>query len=399
MAVEANGAGTVSSVKVDWMTAQPYPEWDGARRRGTPVVRADGMSVGDRPAYQVVAWDEAVAALRDPETFSSSINLEHIGEFMGELIVGLDGDDHRTHRNIVAHAFRRSQLEQWDETLVRPMINRLLDDIAPVGRADLVRDVTSKYPVHVICGIVGVPVEDAAQFHQWAEQINTGPLDPPAGHAAVKAMTDYLTPLVEDRRANPRDDLLSDLVHTQIDGHALSEARLWGFLKLLLPAGAETTYRVMGNLLFALLTHPEELARVRDDRSLVPAAIEETLRWETSITMVSRTTTRDTELGGCPIPKGAVVSVVTGAANHDESRFDDPLEWRLDRGPFHHLAFGTGPHQCLGMHLARLELEVGVNAILDRLPNLRLDPDAPLPVIEGTAFRGPNHLQVLFDRS
>jgi cytochrome P450 len=396
---ETDGDATEAArVLVDFFTAQPYPEWDGARRAGSPVVHAY-QTYGDRPSYQIVAWDEAVDALRDPETFSSSINLEHIGEFMGELIVGLDGDEHRTYRNIVAHAFRRSQLEHWEAELVAPIIHELLDPIAPLGRADLVDAITAKYPVHVICGIVGVPLEDAQQFHTWSEQINTGPLQPEQGHAASQAMQDYLQPLLDDRRANPRDDLLSDLVHTEIDGHALTAERLWGFLKLLLPAGAETTYRVMGSLLFALLTHPDELARVRDDRSLVPIAIEETLRWETSVTMVSRTATRDVEIAGCPIPAHAAVGVVTGAANHDESRFDDPDEWSLDRGAFHHLAFGTGPHQCLGMHLARLELTTGLNAILDRLPNLRLDPDAPMPVIEGMAFRGPNALPVLFDPS
>jgi cytochrome P450 len=386
-----------TGLPIDFLTAQPYPLWADARQAGCPVVRTDRMSTPGRPGYQIVTFDEAVAALRDPETFSSAINMEHIGEFMGELIVGLDGEEHRTYRNIVAHAFRRSQIEHWDAELVTPTIHRLLDEIAPLGRADLVATVTSRYPVWIICGIVGVPIEDAEQFHRWSEQINTGPLNPPQGHAAVKAMTDYLTPLVEDRRANPRGDLLSELVHTEIDGEALSDARLWGFLRLLLPAGAETTYRVMGNLLHALLTHPDEMERVRADRSLLPTAIEETLRWETSVTMVARVATRATEVAGCPIPEGASVGVVTASANHDEDRFDEPEEWRLDRGQFHHLAFGTGPHQCLGMHLARLELETGVNAVLDRLPGLRLDPDAPAPVIEGMAFRGPNALPARWD--
>jgi cytochrome P450 len=139
------------------------------------------------------------------------------------------------------------------------------------------------------------------------------------------------------------------------------------------------------------------LDQVAADRSLVPQVIEETLRWETSVTMVSRVATVDTEVAGCPIPAGAPVNVITGSANHDDARFDDGESWKLGRPPQHHLAFGTGPHQCLGMHLARLELQVGLNAILDRLPNLRLDPDAPAPVIQGLAFRGPDALPVLFD--
>jgi cytochrome P450 len=189
-------------------------------------------------------------------------------------------------------------------------------------------------------------------------------------------------------------------VHEEIDGEQLSESKLYGFLRLLLPAGAETTFRVMGNCLYALLTHPEDLARVYADRSLLPEVIEETLRWETSVTMVSRVATADTEVAGCPISKGSPVGVLTGSSNHDERRWEDAAEWKLGRPVQHHLAFGTGPHQCLGMHLARLELRVGLNEILDRLPNLRLDPtrvdDA---VIEGYAFRGPRALHVTFDPS
>lgn len=384
--------------RLDWSTTQPYPAWAAARAR-CPVLHFEAGSASDAEAYQVTRFTDAEAALRDWKTFSSSINAEHIGQFMGELILAMDGPEHRTYRNLVAHAFRASALERWDDELVRPAIDRLLDAIAPAGRGDLVDAVTSKYPVQVICGIVGVPLEDSAQFHQWAEEINTGPLDPPRGMAASQAMRDYLAPIVEDRRANPTDDLISDLVTAEVDGHRLTEEKIYGFLRLLLPAGAETTFRVMGNALLALLTHPGEMQRVLADRELLGAVIEETLRWETSVTQVSRVTTREVEVAGCPIPAGASVGVITGSANRDESRYDDADEWRLDRPAQHHLAFGTGPHQCLGMHLARLELRTGLDAVLDRLPGLRLDPAAPTPAVEGYAFRGPNALPVLFDPS
>jgi cytochrome P450 len=380
---------------VDFATGQPYPIWERARRE-CPVIHTETSGMSDRPAYHVTRYADVEQVLRDGKTFSSSINAEHIGQFMGELILAMDGSEHRAYRNLVAHAFRASALERWDTQLIRPTIVRLIDAIARAGRADLVRDITSKYPVQVICGIVGVPLEDSAQFHHWAELINTGPLHPERGHEASQAMREYLEPIVEDRRRNPCDDLISDLVHAEIDGHQLTDEKIYGFLRLLLPAGAETTYRVMGNALVALLTHPETMDRVSGDRDLLPAVIEETLRWETSVTQVSRVAAVDTEIGGCPVEAGAPVSVVTGSANRDESRFDAPDEWRVDRPPQHHLAFGTGQHQCLGMHLARLELRVGLDEILTRLPNLRLDPDAPRPVIQGFAFRGPDAIPVLF---
>src|SRR3954468_8034169 len=386
--------------EIDWIHGQPYAGWARTRESGCPVVESTGGMFGHATSYSVVWYKEVETVLRDGETFSSSINAEHIGQFMGDLILAMNGSEHRQYRNLVAKAFRASQLERWDETLVGPIIDSLLDQIAPLGRADLVASVTSVYPVQVICGIAGVPLQDAGQFSRWAEQINMGPLAPKAGMAASNAMVDYLRPLVEARRAEPNGDFLSDLVHEEIDGEQLTDSKIYGFLRLLVPAGAETTFRVMGNCLFALLSHPDELARVYADRELLPEVIEETLRWETSVTQVSRLATRDTEVAGCPIVAGSPVGWITASGNHDETRWDDPEEWRLGRPVQHHLAFGTGPHQCLGMHLARLELRVGLDRILDRLPDLRFDPElADTAVIEGYAFRGPSALPVLFTSS
>ncbi|GMU78749.1 MAG: cytochrome P450 [Acidimicrobiia bacterium] len=387
------------SYDVDFFTGQPYPVWAEARQR-CPVIASDGSVMGvDRPTFSVTRWSDVETVLRDGETFSSSINAEHIGRFMGDLMLAMDGQEHRAYRHLVAHAFRVSQLERWDGALVRPTIERLLDAIAPLGRADLVAAVTSRYPVQVICGIVGVPLEDSEQFQRWAEEINTGPLNPEVGMAASRAMRAYLEPIVEARRVDPTGDLISDLVHAEIEGERLTDEKIYGFLRLLLPAGAETTFRVMGNALVALLTVPGLMARVVADRTLLAAVIEETLRWETSVTQVSRVATADTEIGGCPVPAGAAVSVVVGSANHDDARYPDAETFDVDRPLQNHMTFGTGQHQCLGMHLARLELRVGLDTILDRLPGLRLDPDAPPPIIQGFAFRGPDALNVVFDAS
>jgi cytochrome P450 len=349
------------------------------------------------PSFATTTFADGDRVLRDHETFSATINAESIGQFMGELILGMDGEEHRRYRNLVAHAFRRSSIERWEDELLESIVHRLLDAIAPLGRADLVDTVTSRYPVQVICGIVGVPMEDHERFNEWADKVNHGPLDPEAGMAASAAMIEYLEPLIEARRAEPTGDLLSELVHAEVDGERLGDGKLHGFLRLLLPAGAETAFRVFGSCLLALLTHPDVLERVRADRSLVPAVIEETLRWETSVTMVSRVATVDTEVGGCPVPAGSPVTVYSSSANRDDDRWDHADEWDLDREPLPHLGFGGGVHQCLGMHLARLELQIGLGAVLDRLPGLRLDPDRPEPVVSGYAFRGPAELHVVFD--
>ena len=394
----AQDTPTFEYEEIDFATGQPYPQWARARER-CPVIPTDGSMMGapERSSYQITRWDDVESVLRDGQTFSSSINAEHIGQYMGELILAMDGKEHRAYRNLVAHAFRASQLEHWGANAIEPAITEFLDEIAPLGRADLVRDITSRYPVRVICAIVGVPIVDSQQFHEWSEQINTGPMHPETGMAASRAMREYLEPLVADRREHPRNDLLSDLVHAEIDGERLTDEKIYGFLRLLLPAGAETTFRVMGNALAALLAQSGVMERVVADRELIPGLIEETLRWESSVTQVSRVATTDTEVAGCPISAGSPVAVITASANHDETRYEQAEEFDLDRPPQNHMAFGTGQHQCLGMHLARLELRVGLNAILDRLPNLRLDPEAAPLTIEGLAFRGPVALPVLFD--
>jgi cytochrome P450 len=375
-------------------TRDPYPGW----KRARALCPVDKRTVFDTESVQLVLREDVEAMLRQDELFSSSINQDTMGPYMGTVILGKNGKEHTAYRNLVSHAFRASALERWDQELIRPTIAALLDRIAPLGRGDLVRDVTSQYPVQVIAGIIGVPVEDHARFHAWAEDINGGPLHPERGLAASKAMREYLTPIVEDRKRSPRDDVISDIVTAEVEGQRLDDEHIYGFLMLLMPAGAETTFRAMGNCLHALLTQPAALERVRRDRTLVPKAIEETLRWETSVTVVSRRATRDTELRGCPIQKGTPVSAALGSANRDESVYADADRWDLDRElPEPHLSFGWGRHLCLGMHLARLELRVGLNAILDRLANLRLDPAAPPPEITGLAFRGPEALPVLFD--
>jgi len=210
-------------------------------------------------------------------------------------------------------------------------------------------------------------------------------------------LKNYFADVVADRRRSPRQDVISDLVTADIDGEKLTDEAIYAFLLLLLPAGAETTYRSSGNLLYLLLTHPDQLVAVQKDRSLVDRAIEEGLRLEPPLLMINRTATSDVEVGGVTIPAGGDITTCLGSANHDEERWDDPDTFDIFRTPQQHLAFAFGPHMCLGMHLARLETRVVLNAVLDRLPGLRLDPDGDDPHIRGLIFRSPTSVPVLFD--
>ena len=379
---------------MDFLMEQPHALWQQLRSE-CPVQSIGGDA--DREAFMVLRRDDVEAVLRDPATFSSSIHNEIMGAVMGEAMIGMDGQEHKDHRDLVVKAFRASALERWGTELIEPSINALLDRIAPLGRADLVDDVTHRYPVQVIAGILGIPVHDYEQFQEWADGITSIAVEPERAQAASDALIAYMLPIIEERRNNPGDDLVSDLAAAEVDGKRLTNDRILAFIRLLLPAGAETTFRAMGNCFVALLTHPDALARVVADRDLIPAVIEETLRWETSVTVISRNAVADTEIDGCPIPAGSVLMLMTSSANRDESHYERSDEWDIDRPPENHLFFGTGRHQCLGMHLARLELRIGLNAVLDRLPNLRLDPDAPPPQIEGFAFRSPPSIPVVFE--
>ena len=216
-----------------------------------------------------------------------------------------------------------------------------------------------------------------------------------AGLTAAAELHSYFLDQVEQRRKKPTKDIIGDLCTAEIDGEKLTDEAIIAFLRLLLPAGLETTYRSSGNLLYLLLTHPEQLAMVQQDRSLIPVAMEEGLRVETPLTMVMRTTTEEVEIGGKTIPAHSQIDLCMGSANRDESRWKDANTFDIRRPRQAHIAFAGGIHMCLGMHLARLETRVMLNSLLDRVENLTLEPDDETRIV-GVTFRSPNSLPVTF---
>lgn len=367
-------------------------------RQHCPVPLSDAHGKNPMQRRNITRWQDVNRVLRDGATFSSSLSRDDIPYTGKKMLISLDADEHRQHRALVEKAFTPLAIQRWERELAEPIVRDLLRSIRHRGSAELVSEVIRRYPVQIICSMMGVPLDRIDDFQRWGTQMILGAYDPDGARRAATSMTEYLLPIVEDRRRAPKDDMISDLVRAEIEGERLDEEGLYSFLRLLLPAGADTTWRAFGSMLVALLTHPEVLSQVAVDRTLVPAVIEESLRWETPAPRVVRLATSETEIAGCPIAAGTPIEVWIGSANHDDTRFDAPEEWRLGRGA-RHLAFGTGQHVCVGIHLARMELEVGLNAVLDELPGLRLDPSHPEPVVSGHALRGPSELHVLFDGS
>jgi cytochrome P450 len=393
----AMGSGTVQN---------PYPNFVEMRRQDiAPTdVRAqfglepDALDGVDLPEMWTASSYEAVhEVLRDGQRFSSKGYAEIMGMVMGHTILEMDEPEHHHYRSLIQQAFTRKAMERWETELVGPVVNELIDQFADSGRAELVRQLTLPFPVTVIAALLGLPQADLAQFHRWSIELIGVSINFERGIAASQRLRDYFAAQLEERRRSGiGDDVISILSCAELDGHKLTDEEIFAFLRLLLPAGAETTYRSSSNLLCGLLTHPDQLEALRRDRSLLPQAIEEGLRWEPPLLTIQRTATEDTEVCGKPIKAGTIVIVNMGAANHDESRWEQPEEFDLFRAPQQHLAFAFGPHMCLGMHLARMETKVVLNAILDRLPNLRLDLDADPPYITGMTFRAPPALPVVF---
>jgi cytochrome P450 len=347
-------------------------------------------------AISVLGYAEATQVLDDDETFSSTVYEDIMGPVMGHSILEMDGPEHDLHRALVSQAFRRKVLARWESDLVEVVVDELIDGFVDRGRADLVRELTFAFPVQVIARILGLPREEYPIFQRRSIELLSVMVNWERGMAASRWLGDYFAKVLAARRQDPADDLISDLAVAEIDGQRLSDEAIFAFLRLMLPAGVETTYRSSGNLLCALLNHPDQLEALRADRGLVYTAIEEGLRWEPPIIFVVRKALRDTDVGGVPVKAGAILNICVGQANRDPRRYADPERFDLFRDQRLHVTFGHGAHICLGMHLARMETRVAINRVLDRLPNLRLDPDAPAPVIQGVAMRSPNALPVLF---
>ncbi len=213
---------------------------------------------------------------------------------------------------------------------------------------------------------------------------------------ASAALKDYFLQQIELRKSKPTQDLIGDLVTAEIEGEKLSDEAIYSFLRLLLPAGLETTYRSSGNLIYLLLTRPRQFEGVKNDHELIGPAIEEGLRYETPLTTVQRYATEETELEGVTIPKGAVIDVCIGSANRDERRWDRSEDFDIFRKAVPHISFAAGEHTCMGLHLARMETRVALESLLNRLTNIRLVNDDN-PRIFGQPFRSPTAIPVTFD--
>ncbi|MBI1339513.1 cytochrome P450 [bacterium] len=296
-------------------------------------------------------------------------------------ILLLDDPDHARVRGPLVQALYARAAKS--KPMVEAIVDRILDELDGQPEFDLVPTFAIQIPIEVIAGILGVDIERTADFRDWSEGViqTLNPMRTPDQTAhlvrAAEALGAYLESAMVDRRASPRDDLVTDMVQLQAAGADISDAEIRINLGALLVAGNLTTSDLIGNAVNALLRHPDQLALLRADPKLIPAVVEETLRYDPPIFLTGRIASRDMEIGGCPIRKTQAINVLLRAANHDPDVFENPHAFDITRKRTPHVSFGGGSHICIGSPLARLEAQVALGRLFERFPNLRLaDPDA-----------------------
>ncbi len=384
-------------------------------REESPVHLQPGLD-GETPIWFVTRYDDVVALLTDNERFvldprlaltptELEAHVDEIGadERASENLLAKDGEDHRRLRRLVTKAFTPRIVEQ-----LRPRIQQIADDLIEVvearGSMELVDDFAFPLPITVIAELLGIPVEDRERFRVWSSNAVMPALTPEDREIARRRgdeFIEYLDDLFAQRRAEPTDDLVSALVQAEDGGDTLSENELYSMVVLLIVAGHETTVSLIASAVYTLLTHPEQLAALRADPSLMASAVEELVRFDSP---VERTITRwvaaDSELGGQTLRRGELVVAIVGSANRDGVQFTGADALDLARADNKHVGFGRGPHYCLGAPLARLETEIALATLLRRLPNLRLAITTddlywrPIPI-----FRSLAELPVAWDVS
>ena len=311
--------------------ASPYPmlaelRASAAVHRGWPEMGIPPSPDGEKQIFSVYTFDAVKEVFTDNKTFSTRCYEDIVRPLQGPTILEMQEPEHALYRKLHEFAFARSSMRRWEADLVRPLVERTVDRFAGAKRADLVEEVFMPIPVRVIAALIGLPEADIPEFHRLAIDLLGFHSDMESAMKASGELKEYFIGILADRRREPKDDMVSVLAASDIDGVRMSDEQIYGFMRNLLPAGAETTSRSTAGLALGLLTHPDQLAAVRADRGLLAQAIEEGIRWETPLLNFMRETTCDVEFHGVNIPAGSTVAVNLGSANHDENRWDDPDE-------------------------------------------------------------------------
>jgi cytochrome P450 len=355
------------------------------------------------PAVLLLTDELVRAAFRDEKAFPAAPVYAMTTEpVFGKTVLGMSGAEHRTNRTIVSAPLRRNEVQQYLPTVIEPVINELIDRFVQRGKANLVDEFTHRYSLLIISRLLGIPVDDEAQVHRWAQAMIRYAFDPDWATRSAREFTEYVAPLLAERRREPSDDLISMLTAaTTDDGKTLADEEIYPFLRMLFPLGADTTMLALGNILSALLNNREQLDLLRSDlETYVQPAVWEGLRWEPAVGMLPRACPEAVTWHGIEIPASTPMIFAINAAHRDPAVYDRPDEFDITRNVMPAVSFGQGPHSCIGNWLANTELVAALRLLMRRLPDLALDPTqahtSTITSQVGTTLRGPNALHVTF---
>ena len=394
-------------------SANPFPVLAQMRSMSAlvPVPLPMGQSA-NRRVWIVTRWKEAVQIFKDHKRFTvdgSSVGRDSFvrrraerssGEpiLFGRSMISVDEPDHMRLRGLVSKAFTPKYIQSL-RPRIQQLADELLDAVQDQGHMDIVHDYGYPLPINVISEMLGVPEENREQIRVWSEALAGGVVSvDEEGRSKVQTFSDYTAQLVADKRRHPQDDLISHLIQIEEEGDRLDESELLSMISLLIFAGHETTSNLIGIGTLMLLDHPDQLAKLKADLSLVPTAVEELLRFNGSVTMpVPRFATEEVEIGGQHVQKGDLLIILLPSTNRDEAQFTEPDELDIARRLNRHIAFGQGIHACLGAPLARLEGDIAFTTLLRRMPNLRLSvPRETITWRVSSNLRGLTNLPVAF---
>jgi len=402
------GAGDIHAACRLARSESPIYIGDFVKQFGVPTNA--GLQQGTRPTFALFRHQDIMAVLRDATNYTSGFIAEGLGAFFDGLIVlAMDGEQHRKVRALLQPAFMPETVNKWRDPIDNVIRKDFLEKMIPLKKADLM-EFGLGVPIRVMYALLGFPTDNKEKYRQYAawalamvggNQVDKERFEEARRSAgvAVARLYEVIHEVVVQRRAqgSQGDDVIGRLLRAEHEGRMLDDHEVTTFVRSLLPASGETTTRTFSSVMTLLLTTPGLIDRVRADRSLVPKLIDETVRYEPVATFKIRETAKEVAFHGVTIPKGSFIQCMVVSANRDEEVFEHPDVFDIDRRTKLSFGFGFGPHMCIGQFVAKLELNCAINAILDLLPNLRLDPDHPVPVIEGAQLRGAPHIHVLWD--
>jgi cytochrome P450 family 142 subfamily A polypeptide 1 len=382
-----------------WYASQPHDDWAWMREHAPAYWDARNE------VWALTRHADVLAAEKDPATFSSFRAPRPHGDHL-PMMISMDDPDHARRRKLVSRGFTPRRVRDHEAT-IRRICTEIIDRVAPTGRCDFVWDIAAPLPLLLIADMLGFPPESYDDLLRWSDDlIRASTADPPpdvaqAGMEAMLAFREFQIGVIADRRASPpRDDLVSILCHAEIEGEKLDDESIINEALLILIGGDETSRHVMTDGMLALFEHPDQLDLLRADPSpeALEVAVEELLRWVSPVKNMARTVTRELVLHGQTLREGDQVMLMYPAVNRDPEVFAEPERFDVRRQPNPHLAFGFGPHFCMGASLARVELRVMFGELLRRLPDLHLAGD-PLPRRESNFISGPEAMPVAFTPS